>query len=368
MKKGNIFIYGLIGKEFQNPDGSIEKGIDLLNVISQYQAQKDSDEFDVHINSKGGYVTDGFDIYNFLRSIGKPIHTIAKGDCMSMATVIFMSGDTRTVDAGTKFMIHLPWGRTEGNAEEMEIYAKSLKQVESKVLDFYSKNTGLSKEALTPLLKNETFLTPDQTIELGFASHKWTTVDAVAKLNTNEMNWIDKMLGKSVDEPKMLETTLADGNMITVETEAESPAVGDKVFDQDGNALPDGEHVDSDGNVLVVADGAIKEIKEATEEEPADEEMQAKLQKLMESFNERIAKIEARHKDEGKKESSKISALETKLEKMSENFLSLQKTVKSKPFTAIKAQERKGIQEEGEDSFDAKIAKQREARKEKEKK
>ncbi|TXK78688.1 head maturation protease, ClpP-related [Mesonia sp. K4-1] len=362
--KGNIFIYGLIGKEFQNPDGSIEKGIDLVNVISQYQSQRDADEFCVHINSEGGYVDDGFDIYNFLKSIDKPVHTVAKGNCMSMATVIFMAGDTRSVSKDTKFMIHLPWGRSEGSAEEISDYAKQLKQVESKVLDFYSTNTGLSKEALIPLLKNETFLTPEQTVELGFSSEKWTTVEAVAKLNkTTKMEWINKLLNKQ-EGPKMLETTLADGNIITVETEADNPAVGDKVFDAEGNPVSDGEHVDKDGNILVVGTneegttGVILEIKEPSEEgEDEQDESMAALEKLMNSFDERMAKMEAKMKA-SKEKDEKIKTLE-------EKFLALQKTVTSKKFKAPAKAENKGIRSEGDDTLEAKIAKQREAREKK---
>lgn len=86
---------------------------------------------------------------------------------------------------------------------------------------------------------------------------------------------------KKVSEVKVFDVdlTLANGDIITVVTEGESPAVGDEVKKKtsegqsDESALSDGEYLLKDESTLVVEGGRIKEIREKQEEtEKVDEE------------------------------------------------------------------------------------------------
>lgn len=107
-----------------------------------------------------------------------------------------------------------------------------------------------------------------------------------------------------------VDLTLANGDIITVETEAEEPAVGDKVKQKtDGGEeaekpLADGDYLLKDERTLVVEGGVIKEIKE--KETPKDEGKGADkgagaddefAQSVLEGFGmlaEKIAAIEKR--------------------------------------------------------------------------
>lgn len=115
------------------------------------------------------------------------------------------------------------------------------------------------------------------------------------------------MFGKSLFD---VDLTLANGDIITVETEAEEPAVGDKVKQKtDGGEdaekpLADGDYLLKDERTLVVEGDVIKEIKE--KETPKDEGKEADkgagaddefAQAVMEGFNmlaEKITAIEKR--------------------------------------------------------------------------
>lgn len=80
---------------------------------------------------------------------------------------------------------------------------------------------------------------------------------------------------KKVSEAKVFDVdlTLANGDIITVVTEGESPAVGDEVKKKtsegqsDESALSDGEYLLKDESTLVVEDGRIKEIREKEQQE-----------------------------------------------------------------------------------------------------
>jgi hypothetical protein len=85
-------------------------------------------------------------------------------------------------------------------------------------------------------------------------------------------------------EVKFAVATLDSGQEI--QTEAESFAVGASVFvvNDEGEQipLPDGEYTLADGSMLVVAEGAITEVKEAEAEEPAVEAEEDKEEEMSE--------------------------------------------------------------------------------------
>jgi ATP-dependent protease ClpP protease subunit len=112
MEIGKIFISGLIGED-----------TNLLDVIKQVKAQSSATEFVVKIDSTGGYVDTGMDIYNYLRNLKKPITTITS-KAYSIASVIFMAGDVRIIPEGTidAVMIHLPWMEVIGDADTIAFH------------------------------------------------------------------------------------------------------------------------------------------------------------------------------------------------------------------------------------------------------
>ncbi len=164
----------------------------------------------------------------------------------------------------------------------------------------------------------------------------------------------DKFAAKKEDETFDVELTLATGDIVTVVTENEQPQVGDSVTDAEGSAVEDGDHLLSDGRTVVTESGSITEIRDAEEEEEEgseeDQNFEA-LNKKMDAFSKDIADT--------------FSLILAKFEAQEKTITNLQKTVKSKPFSAPAKTERKGIKTEGEEDFATKIAAQREARKEK---
>lgn len=171
---GNIYISGQIGTF----DGVT--GVELIDVIGQVKKQPKATAYNVHINSEGGLVDVGFDIYHYLKSLGKPVTTIGSGIVASIATVIFMAGTKRQIRENTPFMIHLPWGGSMGTADELEHFADQLRAIEKKMVGFYTKALSIEEQAIMPLLKNETWLTGKQLSALGFTTTP-QQVKAVAK-------------------------------------------------------------------------------------------------------------------------------------------------------------------------------------------
>lgn len=113
--------------------------------------------------------------------------------------------------------------------------------------------------------------------------------------------------------------TTKDGSTITIEAVGESMAIGDKVFDSEGNAVADGEIVivvDGQEAVIEIENGAIKEVKSVEAEEetkpepsiemaegvkPEEKEEEKKSKAAPEEFSKAIATLQAVIAEQGKK-------------------------------------------------------------------
>lgn len=333
MNTGKLFISDYIGV-FTNEDNQLYNGVQLVDVVSQVRALGEVDAYEVIINSGGGVVDTGNDIFHYLKSLNKPIKTVAKGTCASIATVIFMAGTERVIMPNCQFMVHNPSGGVQGTADDIELYSKEIKRIQNELIDFYSKELNTTKEAIAPILRDETFLTPDQAVQIGFATSIGVELGVVAKFNTetdmstktNELskedkNWFEQKLDALFNKhQKPVAKLVADANGVEINfTELEEdaePKVGD-VATIEGQPA-NGEHVMPDGRTLVFVDGAVTEIVEADDD--MSEEMEA-LKKENDELKEQIATAKA-EKDAAKAEEDKINAAFDELFQDFKNFKS----------------------------------------------
>ena len=264
--EGTIYINGQIGS---TPD---QKGTELIDIIQQVKSQTGATSFRVHINSEGGVVDTGFDIFNYLHSLKLPITTVGSGLVASIATVIFMVGDKRILTSGTQFMIHSPMGGIDGTADEIELYAQSVRDCETKLIKFYTNQTGLGTDAIAPLLRNETWLTEDQATSLGFATSLNEPILAKAYLNLNndkpmnkeDKSWIEDKFNSILNAFKkpILNIVLQDANGVAIEfaevMEGETPTIG-AIATIDGTPA-EGEYIMPDGSTYIFLAGELTEI------------------------------------------------------------------------------------------------------------
>lgn len=132
------------------------------------------------------------------------------------------------------------------------------------------------------------------------------------------------MLKKSSFATETVETV--GGSKITIEAAGDVMAIGDKVFDSEGNVHPDGEvriKVDDAILVLVIENGVIKEVKPSEddggeqEDEIRDEEKigrETRSERIPEEFATRMATLEASIAAM----STSIAALTTQFSRVSE--------------------------------------------------
>ena len=266
-----IFVYGLIGS-YINAEGKKVKGIELEDIVAQAKSHEGFESIEVHINSSGGNAQAGFDIYHYLKSLGKPITTMVEGKCESIATVVALAGDKRTITPDSIFMIHNPWGAPVGDADEVAAAAKELKAVEDQIINFYHEHTGIEKSALDAMMKKETEMTPTIAVNTKFMTEMVNKIEARAyapdrKLNViavkkNPINDFIKTMTaymngeKTIFNNKHVIATLADGTQISIDAQNGVVAVGDAVT-KEGQPMPDGTHKMLDGSSMTTVDGKI---------------------------------------------------------------------------------------------------------------
>lgn len=139
-------------------------------LLSKQIADLDVDEINICINSYGGEVAEGWAIYNALKRHKAKVHTIVDGFACSIASVIFMAGEKRTMNGTSVLMIHQPSGGIRGTAEDMRKEAKVLDQIGELSAATYLEHVSLSADELKKMLDEETWISPTQALQHGFAT------------------------------------------------------------------------------------------------------------------------------------------------------------------------------------------------------
>lgn len=176
-----------------------EADVDAWSLTNELAALTDAKNITVHINSYGGEVGEGLAIYNALKNHPAKITTVCDGFACSIASVIFMAGDERVMNDASLLMIHNPWTYTAGNANELRKEADDLDKIAEASYAAYLSCINIGRDDLKALLDAETWLTPAEALDMGFA----TTIkaDANAKYSQSAKKaMIEKLLHKDVQE------------------------------------------------------------------------------------------------------------------------------------------------------------------------
>ena len=119
---------------------------DTANVIIAQLLYLDSisnDDISLYINSPGGSITSGMAIYDTMNFIKSDVSTICVGMAASMAAFLLSCGKKgkRYCLPNSEVMIHQPLGGVNGQATEIDIVAKRIINIRSKINSILAKNT-----------------------------------------------------------------------------------------------------------------------------------------------------------------------------------------------------------------------------------
>lgn len=128
----------------------------------------ESEDLTVHINSYGGDVQAGQEIYTALSGIRSRVNVQVESVACSAASVIAMAGGHVSMSPVALLMIHRAWSTTQGNTNDMAHDAEMLATVDSALASAYAIRTGIAKAEILEMMDKETWLTAADALEKGF--------------------------------------------------------------------------------------------------------------------------------------------------------------------------------------------------------
>ncbi len=123
------------------------------------------------INSPGGSVSDGFAVWDVVKSFKNPVYTIVYGLAASMGSVLSLVGGKgrRFAFAHARIMIHQPriGGTSQGQASDIKITAEEIIKTKKELVRLYQEATGKTTEEVEKALDRDYWLTAKEAVEFG---------------------------------------------------------------------------------------------------------------------------------------------------------------------------------------------------------
>ena len=121
------------------------------------------------VNSPGGNVFAAAEIYTMLRDYPGNVTVRIASIAASAASVVAMAGNLVQISPTGMLMVHDPSTIAMGNARDMEKAISTLNEVKESIINAYAFKTGLSRNRISKLMSDETWLNAKKAVELGFA-------------------------------------------------------------------------------------------------------------------------------------------------------------------------------------------------------
>lgn len=123
----------------------------------------------VWIDSWGGDVFAAAGIYNAMKEHKGKVTAKIDGKAVSAASVIAMAADEVLMSPASILMIHNPWTGARGEAKDMRHTADVLDEVKETIINAYQAKTGLSRNKISRLMDEETWMSARKAMADGFA-------------------------------------------------------------------------------------------------------------------------------------------------------------------------------------------------------
>ena len=135
----------------------------------------------IWINSPGGVVTDGYNIYNAILKSNTPVDTYCVGCAASIAGVIFQAGRKRIMADYSWLMYHNPFGSENSNI---------INTMKTSIVTMIERRCGMDEEAVNKMMNRETFKTAPEALEMKLCD----SIESSVKLNTKYLQKISDSL------------------------------------------------------------------------------------------------------------------------------------------------------------------------------
>lgn len=146
-------------------------GYDNINPKAIKQALNEANGLDVEleINSPGGYVDAGSEIYTALKEYSGKVIAKITGQACSAASWIALAADRVEMSPTAQMMIHRASTISIGNSDDLASDLNALNSLDKSFVDLYSQRTGLDAQEVYRLMCNTTWMNAKEAVDKGFA-------------------------------------------------------------------------------------------------------------------------------------------------------------------------------------------------------
>ena len=133
------------------------------------ESENPTKDISLYINSPGGSVTAGMSIYDTMSYIKPDISTLCIGQASSMGAVLLTGGTKgkRFALPNSRIMIHQPLGGFQGQASDIEIHAKEVLKIRTKLNEVLSKHSGQKIETIEQDTERDNFMSGEEACDYG---------------------------------------------------------------------------------------------------------------------------------------------------------------------------------------------------------
>lgn len=147
--------------DFFGEDSTCPKDVqDILDAVKQ------GDEVEVYINSPGGVIDVGSEIYTLLKTQKENVKIYITGEACSAASIAAMAGYCE-MSPTALMMVHCVSSGVNGNHKAMEHMGEVLRTADKALCTAYMDKAGMSETEALEMMEHETWLTAQQAKEKG---------------------------------------------------------------------------------------------------------------------------------------------------------------------------------------------------------
>ena len=170
LKERVVFLVG--------PVNEITANLIVAQLLFLESENPDKDIF-FYINSPGGSVSAGLAIYDTMQFIKPDVSTLCVGQAASMGALLLAAGakDKRFALPNSRVMIHQPMGGFSGQASDVEIHAREILFLRSRLNEILAKHTGQTVETIAKDTDRDNFLSSEDAVKYGIVDKVLTKRD-----------------------------------------------------------------------------------------------------------------------------------------------------------------------------------------------
>ncbi|KAJ0047628.1 hypothetical protein Pint_15765 [Pistacia integerrima] len=131
----------------------------------------------LYINSTGttkggeklGYETEAFAIYDVMSYVKPPIFTLCVGNAWGEAALLLAAGarGNRSALPSSTIMMKQPIARFQGQATDVDLARKEIKNVKAELVKLYAKHIGKTPEQIEADIRRPKYFSPSEAVEYG---------------------------------------------------------------------------------------------------------------------------------------------------------------------------------------------------------